>query len=409
MARRFDSSLEVIAVKHCVSLQILLCKERDTALAQSLHNHNADGVVRQQPHSHVTSGGFHNGSASAVQPPPPRPAPPHPPAHHPHHPHPPPAAAPPHPRPPPPAAAPLNPVLHQGFVIPHTPQAVLSQMALLGAANLKDGLLVQQHQNSVLAAAAAANNHFPKPFNGTTANFAINRPDNKQQVINEIAASLADVKPSVTQQPLSIATSNSYSDSGQPSPATSTTSITSQVLKMQAAAEAVVSHPSGNGGGGGGGGGDAFLSSVNDNGSDVGTPQDGGPFNVRVPSNMSNLSIDDSFLGTMTGGSAMQTGSGSFDQLFDGDSNMGGDYQQDLSLSPHSGFSIPESGNLTIAEQGKLWSIWFIFSGLDSTRRTEPVTRRLAHSCSLANTTSTRVFSVRMRSVHRGSRVRAVQ
>ena len=218
---------------------------------------------------------------------------------------------------------------NQGFLMPQTPQGVLSQMALLGAANLEDSLLVQQQQNSIIAA-----NHFQKPFNGT--NFI--KQENKQQVINEIAASLADVKAS--SEPLVITPASSFGDSGQPSPATSTTSITSQVLKMQAAAD---------------GQNDALplLSSVNYN---DGENQQDGPFNVRVPSNMSNLSIDDSFLGTMTGSSTIQTGSGSFDNLFDGDSNMAADYnvegQQDLSLSPHSGFSIPESGNLTIVDQG---------------------------------------------------------
>ncbi len=249
----------------------------------------------------------------------------------------------------------------QGFVIPPSAtHGVLSQMALLGAAanNLKESLLVQQHQHQ--------NHHhhlltpFQKPFNGTTTNFVPRvaaTTDNKQQVINEIAASLADVKSS--SEPLTIATTNSFSDSGQPSPATSTTSITSQVLKMQAAAEA----------GGQGGGGDALLSAVNYSdgvgnsgagGSGNGDNGQDGPFNVRVPSNMSNLSIDDSFL-NMTGSGTIQSGSGSFENLFDGDSNMGADYniegQQDLSLSPHSGFSIPDSGALTIAEQGRPFTL----------------------------------------------------
>ena len=226
------------------------------------------------------------------------------------------------------------PALHPnpGFLMPQTPQGALSQMALLGTANPKDSLLVQQQSNII------APNHFQKPFNGT--NFI--KQENKQQVINEIAASLADVK--ATNEPLIITPASSFSDSGQPSPATSTTSITSQVLKMQAATDSQT---------------DALLSSVNYNDGD--NPQDG-PFSVRVPSNMSNLSIDDSFLGSMTGNSTIQTGSGSFENLFDGDSNMAGEYnmegQQDLSLSPHSGFSIPESGNLTIADQGMPFSFF---------------------------------------------------
>ena len=272
-------SLFIIYVPY---FQILLCKERDIASGHSLHSMSAG-------FQHGSSIENNNCTSETSKPT-------------------------------------ATPSFHrnQGLLTPQAHQGALSQMALLGAANLKDSLLVQQ-QNIITA------NHFQKPFNGT--NFI---KQEKQQVINEIAASLAGVKPS---EPLVITPVSSYSDSGQPSPATSTTSITSQVLKMQAAADGQT---------------DALLSSVNYNDGD--NPQDG-PFNVRVPSNMSNLSIDDSFLGSMTS-NAIQAGSGTFENLFDGDSNMAAEYnmegQQDLSLSPHSGFSIPESGNLTITDQGML-------------------------------------------------------
>lgn len=205
-------------------------------------------------------------------------------------------------------------------------------MALIG--NIKDniGLIHQQQQHH---SQALATNHIPKSYNAT--NFL--KQENKQQVINEIAASLADEK--INSEPLVIIPSTSFSDAGQPSPASSTQSITSQVLKMQAASDSQS---------------DALLSSVSYN--DTENPQDGPFTNVRVPSNMSNLSIDDSFLGSMAGNNTVNTGSGTFENLFtDGDSNLAAEYnmeaQQDLSLSPHTGFNVAANTSLTIADQGE--------------------------------------------------------
>ncbi len=226
------------------------------------------------------------------------------------------------------------------FLIPQSPinpnsnQSGVSQMALIG--NIKDNIGLirqqQQHHSQVLTS-----NHIPKAYN-TATNFL--KQENRQQVINEIAASLADEK--VHSEPLVIIPSTSFNDAGQPSPASSTQSITSQVLKMQAASESQS---------------DALLSSVNYN--DTENPQDGPFTNVRVPSNMSNLSIDDSFLGSMAGNNTVNTGSGTFENLFaDGDSNMAAEYsmeaQQDLSLSPHTGFNVTGNTSLTMADQGEL-------------------------------------------------------
>jgi hypothetical protein len=80
--------------------------------------------------------------------------------------------------------------------------------------------------------------------------------------------------------------------------------------------------------------GDAMLSAINYSVNDSEMLPDGS-FTIRVPSNMSNLSVDDNILTTMTSGGMTNPSGGTFD-LFNEDSSMQ-EYNME-SLSPHTAF-----------------------------------------------------------------------
>ena len=187
----------------------------------------------------------------------------------------------------------------------------------LNAANfqLKDGLqMITTNPNSQTGSTV----QYTKPFNGGSVSQI--KEQHKQQVISDIAASLAEDKPA---DPLMISTPVTYQDGGggQPSPASSTQSITTQVMRFQASDNVS----------------DAMLSAINYNDNEI----------LPADNFDGNLAVDEQLL-TMRNN--MNTPSGSvFGDLFDGDSNMG-DYNiegpQDPSLSPQSFSGLTDSGSL---------------------------------------------------------------
>ena len=201
--------------------------------------------------------------------------------------------------------------------------------------HLKDSLRITNSQQP--STQTSNNTQFSKPFNG--AHFLQAKDPNKQ-AISELAASLAEEKHS---DPLMISTPVTYQDGGQPSPASSTQSITTQVMRFQSS-EGVS---------------DAMLSAINYSDSDI-LPDNS--FEVQ-----SNLSVDDTLLNMRN---TMNTPSGSaFGDLFDGDSNMG-DYnmegQQDLSLSPQSFSGLTDSASLNLEQESHTGTSHLIILALKS-------------------------------------------